>query len=450
MFETHHQIPIPDHDGELLEAWSARTANPNPQPDAYAILYCDSDERAEEAVHVALETWAGHDIEVWCINYPGYGGSSGPATLDLVAPCALLAYDHVRKLAEGRPVYVMGQGFGTAPAMYVSYMRRIVPGALIVRTPTPLRQVVLGHHGWYNLWLAAGPIAMRLPAELDTLSNAQSVGTSAVFIVTGQDSVIPSSYQQEVIDSYGLKLRGGSSHTEKPRVILLKDGAHDDHPVGDQYRELREGIDWVWDKWAPKHAGAVPAWGQPPVDGAASRPGAAPGLASTPMIPAAASSVAVPAPPINPAAIDDAVPATHVGSTTSPSTGNDWIVPPPRPAPAQTPSPARTTSPAQTTPTPATDPSSAPGGDAPPRGVHGPPPAGPTAVAAPKATGHPPAATQPLSLIIAGLGGPPDNAPPTTLPTTGPAAIAPLYPAPTTAPTTSPATPPAGSHPPVH
>ena len=61
---------------------------------------------------------------------------------------------------------------------------------------------MLGRFGWWNLWLAAGPIAAGVPKELDAIANARRVRAPAIFIRSLGDEIVPVKYQQKIIDAY--------------------------------------------------------------------------------------------------------------------------------------------------------------------------------------------------------------------------------------------------------
>jgi len=78
-------------------------------------------------------------------------------------------YDRVAPIAGSRPIFVEGASFGTAVALSVA-ARRPVAG-VILKNPTPLRELILGAYGWWNLWLLASPVAARIPADLDAVAT---------------------------------------------------------------------------------------------------------------------------------------------------------------------------------------------------------------------------------------------------------------------------------------
>src|SRR4051812_43730007 len=75
----------------MIEIWTARNSNQPTQPQAYILEFTGNGTRAEEIATFVARRWRAHDVEVWAVNYPGYGGSTGPAKLASIAPAALQA-----------------------------------------------------------------------------------------------------------------------------------------------------------------------------------------------------------------------------------------------------------------------------------------------------------------------------------------------------------------------
>jgi pimeloyl-ACP methyl ester carboxylesterase len=138
------------------------------------------------------------------MNHPGFGRSDGPAELRKMAPAALGVYDAICQIAGDRPVYIDADSMGCTQALYTAAERqgsRPVAG-LVLKNPPPLRQLVMGRFGWWNLWLAAGPIAAGVPKELDAVASARRVKAPAIFIRAMNDTLVPPGYQQKIIDAY--------------------------------------------------------------------------------------------------------------------------------------------------------------------------------------------------------------------------------------------------------
>ena len=219
-----------------IDIWTARShAALNADPQAFVLTFVGNASRGEYESSMVAEEWATHPVEAWSVNYPGYGESTGPAKLASIAPAALAAYDALAAHAAGRKIFLSGTSLGTAAALYVAAHRPVA--GLVLHNPPPLRRLILGRYGWWNLWLAAGPIAMQVPSELDSIANASRVNVPAVFVLAGQDSVVPPPYQHKVVNAFaGAK-----------RIIDLPSADHNDTPSNSDSVNIAAGIDWLWE-----------------------------------------------------------------------------------------------------------------------------------------------------------------------------------------------------------
>ena len=153
---TRLEVPVPGA-GPPIEVWTARSpgAGRRGAARAFVLEFIGNASRGEYMAAAAAEEWGVAPVEVWAVNYPGYGGSPGPARLASIPPAALAAYDALRHRAGDRPIFVSGQSLGTAAALHVA-ANRPVAGA-VLWSPPPLRNMILTRFGWWNLWLAGRP-----------------------------------------------------------------------------------------------------------------------------------------------------------------------------------------------------------------------------------------------------------------------------------------------------
>ena len=175
------------------------------------------------------------------VNYPGYGGSSGSADMAAIPPAALAVYDHVAKLAGGKPIFLAGNSLGTTAALYLATQRRAA--GLILQNPPAIRSLILSEFGWWNLWLLAGPVALQVPRELDSPANAAQVTAPAVFLLAEDDTFVVPANQRKVVDA---------SAGEK-QVIHMQ-GGHNEEISGNAERELVGRLDWLLEKSSVKSA----------------------------------------------------------------------------------------------------------------------------------------------------------------------------------------------------
>ncbi|MEA2734989.1 MAG: uncharacterized protein QOE14_1440 [Humisphaera sp.] len=150
-----------------------------------------------------------------------------------MADAALVAHDEIRRVAGERPIIVEGFSLGTVPALHVA-ANRPVAGVIVQNSP-PLWQVVLRHHGWWNLWLLAGPVALSLPREVDSIANAKRCRAPAVFIIAEKDEIVPPARQREIFDSYAGEKR-----------LIAQNGAGHVTPLDEKTMQaLQDAMDWM-------------------------------------------------------------------------------------------------------------------------------------------------------------------------------------------------------------
>lgn len=232
---------VPFGGGEL-EIWQAasRLARKSGRSDAYVLRFYGNADRAEHWVAAEAEMWNERAIEVWGVNYPGFGGSSGPARLATLGPAALTAFDALQQVAGDRPIVVFGTSLGTTVALDIAAQRRVA--GLILQNPPPLRQMILRQFGWWNLWLLAGPWAQKIPPELDSIANARATRSPAIFLLAEEDEVVAPRFQALVVEAYG-----GAK-----RVIRLPGAGHNS-PIDDaSLTKLGEDLDWLVPRAAPQ------------------------------------------------------------------------------------------------------------------------------------------------------------------------------------------------------
>jgi hypothetical protein len=218
-----------------LEVIKARSAGcGGREPEAFVLAFNGNASRAEwMAVPLAGE-WGNKAVEVWAVNYPGYGDSTGPAQLRRFPAAGLAIYDALAAEAKGRKIFIHGESLGTTVALHVAAHRPV--SGVVLRAPVPLRELVIGNFGWWNLWLAAGPVAMGIPEELSSLTNASQSQAPAAFILIETDEVVPVAYQRRVFDAY----RG-----QKRMIEKAADG-HNGALTTAARRELAAAMEWLW------------------------------------------------------------------------------------------------------------------------------------------------------------------------------------------------------------
>ena len=228
---------IPFQNGEL-ELWTAisRRAQQNGRVDTYVLRFYGNADRAERWVASEADEWNNRAVEIWGMNYPGFGGSTGPARLSRIGPAALTAFDKLQRHANGQPIVLYGASLGASVGLHVAAHRPVA--GVILHNPPPLRQMILRQFGWWNLWLLAGPIALQIPRDLDSVSNAKAIHVPAIFLLADKDEVVAPRFHRLVVEAYA----------GEKRVISLPGAYHNDPIESAALAELNRALTWLLPK----------------------------------------------------------------------------------------------------------------------------------------------------------------------------------------------------------
>src|SRR4051812_29818744 len=114
---VRHEITL--EGGTKIEIFSMRSPGAaDEEPEAYVLAFIGNGARAEFTTPFFAKDWGNRPVEVWSVNYPGYGASGGSARLDAMAPAALAAYDALRVQAKDKPIILQARSIGTTAALY--------------------------------------------------------------------------------------------------------------------------------------------------------------------------------------------------------------------------------------------------------------------------------------------------------------------------------------------
>ncbi len=228
---------IPFQNGEL-ELWTALShrAQQNGRVDTYVLRFYGNADRAEYWVAEEAEAWNDRAVEVWGMNYPGFGGSTGPARLARIGPAAVTAFDELKRHTTEQPIVLFGASLGTAAALHVAAHRPVA--GLILQNPPPLRQMILRQFGWWNLWLLAGPLSLQIPRNLDSIANSKAVHAPAIFLLAEKDEVVAPRYHRLVVNAYA----------GEKRVISLPGAYHNTPIEGAGLVDFYNALDWLLPK----------------------------------------------------------------------------------------------------------------------------------------------------------------------------------------------------------
>jgi uncharacterized protein len=228
---------VPFQNGEL-EVWTAKSRRAQEKGGAgvYILRFYGNADRAERWVAAEAEMWNDRAVEVWGMNYPGFGGSTGPVRLSKIGPAALAAFDELKRHAADRLIVTFGASIGATAALDVAAHRPVA--GLILHNPPPLREMILRRFGWWNLWLLAGPVALQVPKDLDSIENAKAIHAPAIFLLAEKDEVVPPRYHRLVVNAYA----------GEKRVIALPGAYHNDPIEGAALADFYGALEWLLPK----------------------------------------------------------------------------------------------------------------------------------------------------------------------------------------------------------
>jgi pimeloyl-ACP methyl ester carboxylesterase len=189
-------LPHPDGAIETVRARNGSLKDATP-PSAIVQRFYGNAAQATSAVYTESASFGDWPIELWGVNYPAFGKSEGSVSLRGVARAAEVAYEAAA--ATGLPIYVVGTSMGTTAALHLGATRSVA--GLVLINPPPLRQLIRGRYGWWNLWLLAGPISLGVPEALDSIDNARHTRARTFVITAGADSLVLPEYQDGVYEA---------------------------------------------------------------------------------------------------------------------------------------------------------------------------------------------------------------------------------------------------------
>jgi uncharacterized protein len=231
--------------GGHVELWTVRTCGEGSdrgfgddphEPRCLVVQFNGKNARAERTGIDPLDTWSDLPGEIWSVNPPGYGGSSGRASLESLAPVADRVFRAAMHEAAGRPIVLTGNSLGTLSCLYLAarYADESSLAGLILHNAPPLADLIKQHYGRATLGLSRF-IAERVPAELDSVSNGRLGDAPALFLTAGQDTVVPPAFQRRVVRAYA----GPRQH------LVLPDAAHEIRFTRRTRAAYARGLAWL-------------------------------------------------------------------------------------------------------------------------------------------------------------------------------------------------------------
>ncbi|MBL8509503.1 alpha/beta hydrolase [Chitinimonas sp. JJ19] len=190
-------------EGHTLRGWLRKPAQTGPWP---LLLYFGGN--AEEVSHILAEQSAWPGWAIATLNYRGFGDSQGEAGEAALRADALLLYDHLSRRSDvqaGR-IVAMGRSMGSGVAVALAAERKL-SGLVLITPYDSLTAVAQRHYRWV-------PVRWLLRHRFDSAAQAPQRQEPALFLVAGEDQLIPKAHAQRLHDAW----RGSKIWVELPNT----------------------------------------------------------------------------------------------------------------------------------------------------------------------------------------------------------------------------------------
>ena len=232
--DDRERLLLPMEAGNI-EVWVTRSNSESENATAIVILkFPGAGGRAERGRPHPAEVWPNIDAEIWTINHRGFGGSTGPASIQNFAmSCETVWKAAIEKFSD-RKIVVIGNSLGCLSAMYLA--ARYPATAAYFRNPPALAQMIATRrrYTWWNFGMSR-IIADQVPDELDPVANAQNSTCPALFVRSELDRVVPVEYQEMVIQAYA----------GDQRLFVIRGADHHHRVSEEQQNEYLEALEWL-------------------------------------------------------------------------------------------------------------------------------------------------------------------------------------------------------------
>lgn len=206
-----------DSDGEKIRVITARSQNVSGK----AIIYFggNGDSASESCISLGSEF---KDQDIFCLDYRGFGGSTGQPTEEGIFADSLVLYDLVSK--DHADVAIIGRSLGSGVGVYVASQRPVNKLVLI----TPYDSITNVASFQFPIF----PVSLMLKDRYDSASRVLEIKSPTLIFLAENDRTIPRSNSEELIRRFP---------SGQARVEILSGTTHNSIIVNDQmFRSIRE------------------------------------------------------------------------------------------------------------------------------------------------------------------------------------------------------------------
>jgi alpha-beta hydrolase superfamily lysophospholipase len=154
-------------------------------------------------------------LRVILLEYPGYGGRSGPLGEASFVNDAVAATERARTMYDG-PLYLVGESLGTGVASAVAgRLPQSVDGVLLITPFATLNEVAQSGYPWL-------PVRWLMRDRFDSVRSLASYPGPVAVAIASRDEVIPNDQSQRLYDSI----------RSRKLLTTFEDSGHNDWPSG--------------------------------------------------------------------------------------------------------------------------------------------------------------------------------------------------------------------------
>jgi pimeloyl-ACP methyl ester carboxylesterase len=182
------------------------------------VLYFHGNKDNVERYANFANTFTRNDYEVWMIDYPGFGKSTGERTEEILYEDAKLFYKLATSKFSKDSIIIYGKSIGTGIASYLASVRDCKQ--LILETPYTSMHDLMSHYAFIY------PVSWMAKYHLPTDKYLEHVKVPITIIHGKKDEVIPFKFSKRLKAKY-----------PSIRLFEVEKGKHNDlteHPVYNQ------------------------------------------------------------------------------------------------------------------------------------------------------------------------------------------------------------------------
>jgi uncharacterized protein len=244
---SQHAIHVPHQKKVLLpcgadavECFVQQTHDDSEQPELLILKFPGTAGRAERSTSFPISMLETKRTAIWTWNPPGYGGSSGQASLSNMPHAASTFWTAVTEKHAGpnTSIWLCGNSLGCATVLHLAAKHAPDPkrAGLILRNPPPLRRVIKRAAKPYPHFGLINPVISELCDSMDTMKTAPRVNLHAVVLQSELDTLVPVDFQNEILECYGGPFR----------KVLMEGIDHDGLATEQHEPEICNSVRWLW------------------------------------------------------------------------------------------------------------------------------------------------------------------------------------------------------------